>query len=103
MPLKEFKDSPIAEDLRDPEFASDYLELALKESVQGFIIALRNVSDANGGIGKLSSKSNLGRESLYKSLNHDGSSNPYFSTICKILDTLGMEILIFPKDEDEAA
>ena len=35
MPLSEFKDSPMAEDLRDPEFASDYLELALKYSVKG--------------------------------------------------------------------
>ena len=101
MPLIDFKDTSIATDLRDIEFASEYLEQALGESVQDFIIAIRNVADANGGIGELSKKSALGRESLYKSLSQEGTSSPYFATIHQVLDALGMEIVIQPKTEDK--
>ena len=59
MPLKNFKISPIAIDLRELSFAAEYLEDALEEDVQDFIIALRNVAEANGGIGKLSQLSEL--------------------------------------------
>jgi probable addiction module antidote protein len=97
MPTTEFKDSAIANDLKDIEFASAYLEQALEESVQDFIIAIRNVADANGGIGKLSKLSDLGRESLYKSLSQEGTSSPYFSTIHQVLDALGLQIVIQPK------
>jgi len=101
MPLKDFKDSPIAKDLQDPDFAAEYLEEALAEDFQNFIIALRNVADANGGLGQLAQFSNLGRESLYKTLCANGSSSPYFSTIHQILDALGMKLSIQAKDGDD--
>ena len=103
MPLKNFKDSPIANDLKESEFAAAYLEEALAESVQDFIIALRNVADANGGIGQLAQGTSLGRESLYKSLSQNGDSTPYFSTIYQILDALGMHLSIHPKDGEKKA
>lgn len=101
MPLKDFKDSPIAKDLQDLEFASSYLEDALREGMTDFIIALRNVTDANGGVGKLSEISNLARESLYKTLPQSGESSPYFSTIQQILTSLGFELSITPIDVDD--
>ena len=52
MPLSDFIDSPMAEDLRDADFAADYLADALNDSIDDFIIALRNVTDANGGVGE---------------------------------------------------
>ncbi len=103
MPAKNFKDSAIAKDLQDPEFAAEYLEEALDEDVQNFIIALRNVADANGGIGQLAELSNLGRESLYKSLSQNGESSPYFATVHQILDALGMKLSILPKDDEKEA
>ena len=103
MPLKNFKDSPIAIDLQEPSFAAEYLEDALGEDLQDFIIALRNVADANGGIGKLSQLSELGRESLYKTLSQDGGSKPYFSTIIQILSSLGLKLTIEPIDEKSRA
>ena len=96
-----FKDSSIAKDLLDPEFAAGYLEDALQEDVQDFIIALRNVADAHGGIGQLSENSELGRESLYKTLSQNGSLRPYFTTIHQILDALGMKLCVQPKDDEE--
>jgi probable addiction module antidote protein len=101
MPLKDFKDSPIAKDLQDTEFASGYLEDGLREGMTDFIIALRNVADANGGVGKLSEISNLARESLYKTLSQSGDSRPYFSTIQQILTALGFELSITPIDLDD--
>ena len=83
MPLKSFRDSPIAKDLQDPEFAAGYLEDALKEDVQDFMIAIRDVADANGGLGKLSRISELGRESLYKTLSEKG--NPKWHTLVSLL------------------
>lgn len=103
MPSKEFKDSSIARDLQDTEFAAEYLEEALDEGIQSFIISLRNVADANGGLGKLSELSELGRESLYKTLSQTGDSSPYFATINQILDSLGMRLSIGLKDEEPEA
>jgi probable addiction module antidote protein len=103
MPLKNFKDSPIAEDLRSRKFAAEYLEDALNEDVQDFIIALRNVADANGGLGQLAELAELGRESLYKTLSPNGNSSPYFSTIHQILDALGMKLSIHPKKNKKEA
>ncbi len=94
MPLKNFKDNPIAKDLQDPSFAVEYLEEALNEDVQDFLIALRNVADANGGLSKLSKVSKLGRESLYKTLAQDRNTSPYFATIYQILNALGMKFSI---------
>ena len=101
MPLREFKDSPIAKDLQDPDFAAEYLEDALIEGDQSFIIALRNVADANGGLGQLAQFAGLGRESLYKTLSANGSSSPYFSTVNQILDALGMKLSIQAKDGED--
>lgn len=98
MPLIKFNQTAVAKDLRDPEFAAEHLERCLKNSVRTFLIALRTVADANGGLGQLSIEASLGRESLYKSLPNDGESSPYFSTVNQILDSLGFEIAINPKE-----
>lgn len=97
MKTRNFKTSPIARDLKDSEFAAEYLKDALQDGVKDFVIALRNVADTRGGIASLSEKSKLGRESLYKTLTLDGSSKPYFSTIYTIIQSLDLELAIKPK------
>lgn len=103
MGTSDFSKSPIATDLQDIYFAAEYLEDALHEGVQDFVIALRNVADANGGLGHLSKLSQLGRESLYKTLSQERNSKPYFATIQQILNSLGMRIAIVPDVDKEAA
>jgi probable addiction module antidote protein len=44
---------------------------------------------------KIANDIGLNRESLYKSLSREG--NPSFSTMTKVLDTLGYELKILPK------
>jgi probable addiction module antidote protein len=79
-------------DLQNPEFMIGYLELALNEGLPTFLIALREVIQANGGMSTIAEKTDLGRESLYKTLSESG--NPQFATIDKILHSLGLKFTI---------
>ena len=57
--------------LKNKKEAATYLQVALEEyqtdgDLEAFLLALRHVAEAQGGIGKLSKKTHLDRESLYK-------------------------------------
>ena len=57
--------------LKNKKEAATYLQVALEEyqtngDLEAFLLALRHVAEAQGGIGKLSKKTHLSRESLYK-------------------------------------
>jgi DNA-binding phage protein len=58
--------------LRDPEVAAEYINQALaSDDVSVILMAIRNVVDAQeGGISGVATKSELGRESMYKILNY---------------------------------
>jgi probable addiction module antidote protein len=79
-------------DLQDPEFVRVYLEEALNDGVPNFLLALRYVVQANKGMAAIAQETDLGRESLYKTLSEAG--NPNFATIEKILKSLGMRLAI---------
>ena len=50
-----------------PARAVAYLNAAIEEGVREiFLPALRNVAEANGGMGVVAAKANLSRESLYR-------------------------------------
>jgi probable addiction module antidote protein len=75
--------------LADRDEAVAYLNAALEESLKGneesqhlFLIALRNVPEAQGGIGALAKKAHVGRESLYKTLS--GTGNPKWHTLVSL-------------------
>jgi len=85
--------------LKDKDKAVAYLNDALehdlkfeKPSEQIFLIALRNVILAQGGISSLSKKTGLGRESLYKTLS--ATCNPKLNTLLLIFKALGLKITI---------
>ena len=87
----------LIERLKDHDEAIAYLNAALEESLKGdeesqclFLLALRNVAEAQGGIGKLAKKSHMGRESLYKTLSEKG--NPKWSTLILLIDSLGLNL-----------
>jgi probable addiction module antidote protein len=60
--------------------------------LEAFLLALRHVAQAQGGIGKLATKTHLNRESLYKTLSNKG--NPKLQTIGILLKGLGFEFSI---------
>jgi probable addiction module antidote protein len=83
--------------LRDPEKAQAYLKVALEEyqedgDAQVFLLALRNVAEAKGGLGELAKQSHLNRQSLYQTLSSKG--NPRLMTLGKILKVLGFHLSI---------
>ena len=93
MRTKRIEESALFEDLKDPDFAAAYLEEMLAEDdVQGFLVAVRNVARANGGIKALSEATELGRESMYKALSETG--NPQFVTLKDILGALGLRFSV---------
>lgn len=79
-------------DLQDPEFAQFYLEEALNDGLPNFLVALRQVVQAQKGMSALASEIEMGRESLYRSLSEEG--NPQFVTVAKVIEALGLKLSI---------
>jgi probable addiction module antidote protein len=90
----------IIEDLKnDPDYAKAYLQVALEEFEQDgdsehFMVALRNVAEAQGGVPELARRLNKGKTSLYKALSEKG--NPRLETIGAILNGLGYRLTLEP-------
>ena len=79
--------------------AQEYLDIALEEyaengDLEAFLLAVRDVTDAQGGVSKLAARTQLNRQSLYKVLSENG--NPQLNTICTILQGLGFKLSTDP-------
>ena len=85
----------------DPEEASEYLNAALEAGdKRAFLLALRNVLEAHGGMTKISDKSKMNRVSLYKMLSRNG--NPGFENILRLLQTVGIRFRVSSKSNSKA-
>ena len=83
----------LIESLKDPCEAAAYLNAAIEEGDRAvFLLALRNVAEARGGMTALAEKANLGRESLYKMLSKKG--NPEIKSLYKLLHAMGLRLAI---------
>ena len=85
------------EQLRDPEDAEIYLSIALEdyekdEDIEAFLLAVRDVAEAQGGTSKLADRVSLTREGLYKTLSENG--NPQLNRMGTILRRLGFRFSI---------
>ena len=85
--------------LKDPKEASAHLKACLEEALENdemsiFQLAVRDVVDAQGGIAKIASMMNVGRESFYKSMSSKGK--PRFVTIMQALRACGLEVVFHP-------
>jgi probable addiction module antidote protein len=90
-------DDWLLETLKDHNEAAEYLQGAMIEyqeddNVEALLLAIRNVAIAQGGISTLAEKSNLSRESLYRTLSSHG--NPRLSTLNTVLHALGFGLAI---------
>jgi probable addiction module antidote protein len=82
--------------LKDPTEAAEYLNAALEDGeTEVFLLALRDVVDSYGGIGKLAASTSLNRESLYRMLSTKG--NPEFFSLSTVLDAVGFRLAVEPK------
>jgi probable addiction module antidote protein len=86
----------LIENLKDHDEAVAYLNAALEESLVGeesqevLLMAIKDVVKAHGGIGKIAKKTQLGRESLYKTLSE--KDNLKLSTILSLINSLGLKL-----------
>lgn len=88
------------ESLKNPEEAAEYLNAALEEGdLALFTLALKDVVNTlGGGVGIVSQKSHLNRESLYRMLSKKG--NPRLTSLNSVMSSLGLEMHIMVKKED---
>ncbi|MGH9818255.1 MAG: addiction module antidote protein [Candidatus Acidiferrales bacterium] len=81
--------------LKDPENAAAYVEAAIEEGdPAGLLQALRNVAEARGGIARISEKTGLNREALYRTLSRRG--NPQLKSLAAILGATGLRLSVTP-------
>jgi probable addiction module antidote protein len=76
--------------LQDPAQAAKYLTACFEEGSDVFLLGLRDVVEAQGGIGRAAKSSRLNRESLYRLLSRRG--NPRLSSLNAVLSSLGLKV-----------
>ncbi|MBF0491613.1 MAG: putative addiction module antidote protein [Deltaproteobacteria bacterium] len=94
--LKKFREYHIGK-LNTKKAAKIYLEVALEEYEKdqdkaSFLQAIRDVAEAQGGLSRLSERTLLNRQNLYKALSAKG--NPTIETVGAILQGLGFRLSI---------
>ena len=83
----------LLDDLRaEPDYAIGYLNAALAEGHEAFLVALKDVVDARLGMTGLSEQAELNREALYRALSEEG--NPRLTTLERILAALGLHLAV---------
>ena len=81
--------------LQNSKDAAAYLNAALEDEDPGiFLVALRDIAEANGGMTHLAREAHLNRETLYRTLSKKG--NPTLTNLRCLLGTIGLEIAIAP-------
>jgi len=89
---RNYQDSLVAA-LRDPKEAAAYLDAALEAGDRAaFLLAIRNVIDALGGMTQIARNTGLNRENLYRVLSEKG--NPELNSLEKLLKALGLRLAV---------
>ena len=83
-------DDWLLEKLQDAEFAAEFLNAAAEDDdTKTYLTALRKVVDARGGIASVAEKTDLSRETLYRTLSSSG--NPTIKTLSAVLKATGLK------------
>jgi len=84
-----------ADYLDSPQAVADYLSEAFETGDDEYIAeAIGTVARAQG-MSAIAKEAGLSRENLYRALNEGGK--PEFSTVMKVLDALGVQLVAKPK------
>ncbi|AAM86639.1 putative addiction module antidote protein [Yersinia pestis] len=80
--------------MEDPEFAQVYLHQALLDideegGQEAFLMALRHVVEARGGMASVAKKAGVSRETLYRTLSPSG--NPTLKTLLSVVSATGFQ------------
>ncbi|MBI4395214.1 MAG: putative addiction module antidote protein [Candidatus Omnitrophica bacterium] len=88
--------------LKDPARAEGYLNATLEdEDKRVFLLALRNVIEAYGGMTKIARLSKISREHIYRMLSAKG--NPELATLKNLLSAIGLKLAIESKNQRKKA
>jgi len=81
----------LLEDLKDPREAEAYLNAALEAGdAKTFLIALRDVAEAQGNMAALAKRCKIHRTSLYKMTSKRG--NPSLDNVMKFIQCIGLHL-----------
>ena len=87
--------------LKDSRNAASYVQAAIEEGdAAGIMQALRNVTEAKGGIAEIAERTGLNRETLYRTLSNRG--NPQLKSLTAILDATGLRLSVTPSGKKAA-
>lgn len=94
------------EALKDSDFATVILSDAIQQLAQSgdaqvFLLTLRKLTKAQGGMTALSKRIGINRQNLYRTFASTG--NPKFRSLGAILKGLGYKLTIAPMSAEEAA
>ncbi|WP_066747877.1 DNA-binding protein [Proteus myxofaciens] len=93
-------DHHMVKELREnPGYAEIYLQTALEDiyepgGIGAFLIVLRQIIDAHGGVGEIAKKSGLSRQHIYRALSENG--NPTLTTLTEITRAVGVRLASTP-------
>lgn len=94
MKLTDYREDLIKR-LKNPKYAVEYINAILKSGNEGdFLMALKDVADAHGGVRWLSKKSGLNREHLFRMLSKRG--HPRIDNVQKVFEAFGWRIAAIP-------
>lgn len=92
----------LMERVRDINYAKAYLQASLEDDdPRVFLLALRDVVEAQGGVTKFSKLTNISREHIYRMLSD--KENPELTTIQKLLNALNFKLSISIKSQTSEA
>ncbi len=84
--------------LQDPAHAAEYINAAIEGGDREvFLLALRDLANARGGMTAVAEQARVSRTSLYKTLSPRG--NPEFRSITALLHSLGLKVTVEPEDK----
>ena len=83
----------LMQSLKKPAEAAAYLNACLDDDdPRVFLLALRDVAEARGGIRALSDSTRLNRENLYRMLSRSGT--PSLDSLAAVLEACGLRLAI---------
>ena len=94
MPTKDYQ-TDLLKRLGNSDYAAQYLKVAFDKALvdgnkSAFLLALKNVIDANGGIQTLENETKISHQNLYQILNQE--NNTTLETLTSVLNAIGMTI-----------
>jgi len=86
-------DDWLLKELQNAEFAAEFLNAASEDDdPKTYLTALRKVVEARGGVASIAERTQLSRETLYRTLSSKG--NPTIKTLLAILKATGLRFAV---------